>query len=114
MARRAPSRCTKCARLATRHGRCDDHQRQAWENPSANSQALTGSERRRLRAALINAGHTCAWCGTEDNLELDHIIEIADGGAPRDLENCQLLCEPHHEKKSRASDAARRQRKRRN
>lgn len=33
----------------------------------------------------------CAYCGTSDHLELDHIIPIFDGGSNM-RENCQTLC----------------------
>ncbi|WP_376784203.1 HNH endonuclease signature motif containing protein [Demequina capsici] len=108
MARRAPSRCTRCSRLATEGGRCDEHQRKPWENPSANSLALSGGEREQLRNALLARGDTCAWCGTDEHLELDHIIEIADGGDARDLRNCQLLCTEHHRRKTLTIAKARR------
>ncbi len=36
-------------------------------------------------------GKLCCWCGTEDGLELDHIIPIVAGGINL-LENSQTLC----------------------
>jgi len=32
--------------------------------------------------------------------EVDHIIELSDGGSPFELDNLQLLCKPCHSKKS--------------
>lgn len=37
------------------------------------------------------AGVMCAYCGTTENLELDHIIPIFDGGTNH-VENSQTLC----------------------
>lgn len=35
----------------------------------------------------------CIWCGTKDNLSLDHIIAVIDGGFNL-KENAQTLCQP--------------------
>jgi 5-methylcytosine-specific restriction endonuclease McrA len=59
-------------------------------------------------------GKYCVWCGTTENLEVDHIdpttklIRITSvwGMSPlnprriAELEKCQVLCEHHHEIKS--------------
>lgn len=108
MAHRAPSRCTKCPAIATHHGRCDDHQRVAWENPSANTRTLTSAQRAQARRYMISRGHVCAVCGEDDpdRLELDHITEIEDGGA-HEPANWQLLCKRHHAHKSLLARRAR-------
>jgi len=48
-------------------------------------------------------------CGNRDDLELDHIIGLAEGGAD-DLSNAQWLCRPHHRGKTLAEAARGRQR----
>lgn len=111
MARRPTTRCTKCHQLATNQGRCDNHQRKPWENKSANSQALTGWERQAIRDQQLEREPTCRVCGTTENLEPDHIIEIADGGHLTDPSNLQTLCHPHHAAKTRAAREARKTRK---
>lgn len=102
MAKRAPTRCTQCRQLATKQGRCDDHQVKPWERKSANSRALTGRQRATFRTKTLDAAHwTCAWCGNEAT-EADHILAIALGGAPLDWENNgQALCDACHEKKTK-------------
>ncbi|NVM97818.1 HNH endonuclease [Arthrobacter sp. SDTb3-6] len=46
-------------------------------------------------------------CGSDVDLQADHIIEIADGGAPFDADNLQTLCQTHHDEKSKAERARR-------
>lgn len=102
MPTRPPKRCTQCPRIATRNGRCDNHQRKAWANKSANTQALTPSQRQALRRQALRADPTCAVCGQTNTaeLELDHIIEISDGGNAYDPQNTWLLCKPCHRAKT--------------
>ena len=40
----------------------------------------------------------CAHCGTDEDLEIDHIKRVADGGA-NGLDNLQLLCRSCNEQK---------------
>ena len=113
MPHRPPKRCTRCTQLATHQGRCDEHQRTAWENPSANSQALSGWQRTRLRDEQLAREPQCRRCQATTHLEADHIIEIADGGHPTDPANLQTLCTDCHADKSAEAKAARAARQRR-
>lgn len=46
-----------------------------------------------LRAEIIERdGHQCRWCGSTENLEIDHIHPLSRGGAFDDPENLQVLC----------------------
>lgn len=51
-----------------------------------------------FRKLVERSGHRCAFCGAHQDLTIDHIKRIADGGTS-DLENLQLLCRPCHIKK---------------
>ena len=51
----------------------------------------------------------CMACGSTKELQLDHIVPLADGGLD-ELENTQLLCWPHHKAKTIADAKARRKR----
>jgi hypothetical protein len=42
----------------------------------------------------------CVECGAKENLEFDHIIPVAEGGATTER-NIQLLCEPCNRRKGR-------------
>lgn len=44
-------------------------------------------------------GGKCQVCGSNENLEFDHIIPFSEGGA-NTYRNLQLLCEPCNRKKS--------------
>ncbi|MCI4347537.1 MAG: HNH endonuclease [Thermoplasmata archaeon] len=55
---------------------------------------------RRARKAVLARDHsTCRACGRPAS-DVDHIIELIDGGAPYDLGNLQALCAPCHDAKS--------------
>lgn len=112
MPSRAPGRCTRCPRLATNQGRCDDHQRKAWENPSANTRNLTGRQRETFHANVMAAANgKCNWCGRPAT-EADHILAIGLGGSPTDWEhNGQALCADCHDLKTEADTRQTRQRK---
>ena len=111
MPSRAPRRCGKCTAIAIDQGRCEDHPIVPWERPSANSRALSRSDRWTFKKDVLRtANHTCAMCGAEAT-EADHIIEIAAGGAARDSAgNGQALCGPCHSKKTLATRRARAER----
>jgi 5-methylcytosine-specific restriction endonuclease McrA len=75
--------------------------------------AYMAERRARIRAELVVwlGGH-CAWCGSTEDLEFDHIdpatklFAIASGlDRPRaqllaEVAKCQLLCAPHHREKT--------------
>lgn len=108
----APSRCTRrCGRLAVKDGRCAEHEIKPWSVPSANSRALTSTERGRINRQQIKREPQCRGCGSTKDLHADHIVEIADGGSLFDASNLQTLCGDCHDEKSafvRAERAAER------
>ncbi|MCI4341093.1 MAG: HNH endonuclease [Thermoplasmata archaeon] len=55
------------------------------------------------RVVLRRDRYTCRSCGIrarQSALEVDHIQEIANGGAPLDYDNLQTLCRPCHRAKT--------------
>lgn len=69
------------------------------------SRGDTRAERRRRpwtrverRIALRRDGYRCRWCGSPDDLELDHIVPFSKGGAC-DLDNIQILCSDCNKRK---------------
>lgn len=47
--------------------------------------------RERFRQLVERDGEYCQYCGTTQNLSIDHVMAIANGGT-NDLDNLQLLC----------------------
>lgn len=48
---------------------------------------------------LIRDGHRFVNCASRDNLTIDHIVEVRDGGRDK-LKNLQTLCRNCHNKKN--------------
>ena len=46
------------------------------------------------RAVLDRDGARCTRCGSEDRPTADHIVALARGGAPFDIDNGATLCTP--------------------
>lgn len=54
--------------------------------------SMSSSDRRRRRKLLIRRdGRACRFCGSSENLTIDHVIPKSIGGT-NDLRNLQLLC----------------------
>lgn len=97
----APSRCTQhCGRFATHKGRCEEHQRKPWENKSQHTLQIDKATWNRVSREHRRIEPTCRVCGTTNGLTVDHITEIADGGALYDHGNLQTLCRQHHREKT--------------
>jgi 5-methylcytosine-specific restriction protein A len=109
-----PSRCGDmgCVALATKRGRCDEHQPPAWSN-RARKQARYGMSSGTMRAlkkrVTVRDNDSCYVCGRErdegETYDLEHKRPISQGGAARDLENLGLICQECHLIKSRAEAA---------
>ena len=52
----------------------------------------------------------CAKCGRKNNLEMDHIIPVIDGGSS-DISNLQILCSECHTEKTILDNRERAKRK---
>jgi len=64
--------------------------------------------RRKREAILIRDNYTCRVCGlTTKDLEVDHIINVAQGGTDDDG-NLQAICVPCHKAKTARESAAHR------
>ena len=87
-------------------GRCAKHARAAWARP-APVQRVAGRQLQAKRAALYLISPHCAMCGEPfllRQMQRDHTIPLAEGGADDD-ENTQLLCLDCHAVKSKAEAA---------
>ena len=81
--------------------RCKEHWRKPWRGAGerARGVALKESEKRFIRE---RDHHTCRSCGREGAVEVDHIVEVADGGTNLPS-NLQILCASCHDEKTRES-----------
>lgn len=94
-----PTRCP-CGQPATIRGRCDEHQPKPWANKSAHTRKINSAKWAKARAQVERTEHQCRLCGATEQLEVDHILNIARGGALYDRENLQRLCHSCHAAKS--------------
>ena len=113
--RRRPCLEYGCPRLSRPgRSRCAEHDQVLERAKNERRQTLAPASgaaaqlRRSVRAQEIG---WCAHCGPEipwrtTYLEVDHIIELADGG-PDQWGNLQVLCLAHHREKTAASLRAR-------
>lgn len=67
------------------------------ETPNAllyNLQTLKASDAKRMWRERIfeRDGHRCTYCGSTENLTIDHIIPRCRGGARWDASNCRTAC----------------------
>lgn len=70
-----------------------------WDSEIQGKGIIPGSSWARLRkSALARDRYTCSSCGRKDNLTVDHIVQLSQGGT-NNIENLQTLCKYCHEKK---------------
>lgn len=70
--------------------------------------------RKLLRCIKPNTSRVhCDNCGQRAYCEIDHIVEVADGGGACGLDNLQCLCETCHKEKTAAFVSARAENRRR-
>lgn len=101
-----PCASPRCHKMASKYGKCEDHQPEPWNSSKGKSPAERGygSEWVKIRAkALLRDGHLCQACFKAGIItvatEVDHIINKARGGTNR-MENLQSLCNPCHKDKT--------------
>jgi 5-methylcytosine-specific restriction endonuclease McrA len=86
----AGSFCTVCRRRIPRGSRCSKHRTvspssKAWHEPGA----------ARTRQKVLARDGACFFCGTDERLQVHHIIPAAEGGAT-EPGNLTVLCEDCH------------------
>ena len=70
-----------------------------WDSEIQGKGIASGSSWDRIRkAVLARDSYTCRSCRRKDNLTVDHIVQLSQGGT-NNLENLQTLCKYCHEKK---------------
>lgn len=56
---------------------------------------------------MLNRDPICKVCDNALSTEVDHIVPLADGGAPYAPTNCQGICSPCHWAKTAAENGGR-------
>lgn len=80
-------------------GRCEAHQRPAWQNPSAHTRNRPPDWAARRAAVLRRDHHRCRKCKAARAGHVDHIVRVADGGS-WEPGNLQTLCKTCHDEKT--------------
>jgi 5-methylcytosine-specific restriction endonuclease McrA len=86
--------------------RCQEHWRVPWRGAGERqrqTKPLTEREKNFIREQY---GFLCAACGAENSREVDHIVEVADGGTNLPS-NLQILCADCHAVKTQQARRAR-------
>ncbi|MFD8596981.1 HNH endonuclease [Kitasatospora sp. NPDC059646] len=119
MPTRPPSRCSDptCPELATKRGRCDQHQPIPWagRDDKAARYGISSGRWRSLKATVTRRDDGCCWIcgdGDADSYVLDHKVPISEGGSPTSLDNLGLACGPCDTVKSAAEALRGNQRRR--
>jgi 5-methylcytosine-specific restriction endonuclease McrA len=66
-----------------------------WQEPPQFRHSLPPTWASVRAEVFARDGHECVLCGTRDDLQCDHILEVRNGGLP-DLNNLRTLCGPCH------------------
>lgn len=101
--------------MATKRGRCDEHQPQPWAGRSSPRERYgmsSGTMRALKRQVMARDNGCCYICGGEGAEELEHKTPISQDGAPRDLDNLGVVHAGCHEAKSKREALEGRQRAR--
>jgi 5-methylcytosine-specific restriction endonuclease McrA len=100
-----------CPELVPLGQRCDRHKRKPWSNTSRRNLERPADWPKRVGQVRHRDKGRCRWPGCRrKGDEVDHIVEVADGGS-WELDNLRLLCTPHHKAKTAAARAARAERR---
>ncbi len=101
-----PCTAPRCYKMASKGGRCEDHQPEPWCTSKAKSASDRGYgyQWKKIRSkALIRDAHLCQHCFKKGIItvatDVDHIIPKAKGGTNA-LENLQSLCNSCHKIKT--------------
>jgi len=96
-----------CPNLATRNGRCENHQRKRKPDnrPSATAQGY-GAEWRKIRAEFLAYHANCSspYCSNPAT-EVDHILSLKRGGS-HEWNNLRAYCKSCHSRKTAAVDGS--------
>lgn len=91
----------RCPEYATYRGKCRGHARDRERQTNRAGKAIYNTAKwRHTRKAVLSREPLCP-CG-EIAVDVHHKVDLADGGAPYDLENLEGLCHACHSKETRS------------
>jgi 5-methylcytosine-specific restriction endonuclease McrA len=93
-----PRACLGCSRNAAIPGtsRCKDCTRSGWQlRPPPGANVNYRGSWPRIAAAVMAEEKRCRLCGSQENLEADHIIPLSLGGT-HERRNVRALCRRCH------------------
>ena len=111
---RTPCRHPGCKQLVNQPGFCLDHRKlefkvqkiRAGNDYDERNRFYQRKEWKAVRELQLAQFPLCRECKAAGLLIMatvvDHIIPIAQGGAPLDLNNCQSMCVKHHNAKTKS------------
>ena len=105
----APCSVASCPNRAARRGLCEEHARsipRPSDERGGSSARGYGRDWQRLRGRFLKANPRCVVCGSDVDVEIDHIIPLERGGES-EWSNLQTLCRTHHAMKTRRVDMKR-------
>ena len=115
---RAPRYCPTpgCTNLITHTKHRPACTPKSWRGPRTRSSSVTNTASwKKLRRQVLECdGYQCQVRGphcTHHATQVDHIINVANGGAEQDPRNCQSICAPCNARKASAEGAAARLRR---
>jgi 5-methylcytosine-specific restriction enzyme A len=111
-----PRKCIACSRPSEPGAsRCSKHQRSNWDRYKPAFSAVYKSQQWvELRKRVLREETSCAEEGCQErSTSVDHIVPLAEGGAPYDRSNVRGMCYPHHKARSSRQGAEARRKARR-
>jgi len=94
-----------CPEIAVVGAYCPAHavssRREYVDNRPSAARRGYDREWRTLRTRYLREHPDCELCGSNDRVQVDHIVPLANGGARLDPNNLQTLCFTHHSQKTR-------------
>lgn len=92
----------------TRCPQCHSQSSKEYDKSQRNKESKRIYDSKRWReqvrpSVLVRDNYKCVSCGylgRSDELVVDHIVELRDGGSPYDKTNLQTLCHKCHNKKT--------------
>lgn len=107
--------CVKCGKPGPK-SYCEEHTPKPWQGSTRRSKiGLSGwaesARRKRVLEGLRYVCHVCGKFGTDKDMDVDHVIPLAEGGADDESNLAPIHKEPCHSEKSRAEAIRAKQRK---